>query len=115
MSDTQSENLNIVDEHRKMIIMTGNISDFQIKNLKSWPFIVFGPELKSVEIDYEFTKGGENGELYPGKVNFDFNFTSDPEDPNNSIGLLTHWTRFLFWQDTTVTFTRKGKPWPTQD
>lgn len=104
---------NIVDEHRRMVIMTGNISDFQIQNLKSWPFLVFGDSLEKVEIGYKFTKTqDENSDLCAGSVSYDFYFSKEPADVENNLGLLTHWTQFLFWKDTEVTFSKEGEAWP---
>lgn len=103
---------NIVDEHRKMVVMTGNISEFQIENLKNWPYLVFGENLKKVQIDYNFVQGeGEEGDLHAGSVNFDFTFNEEPKLVNESLDLLSHWTKYLFWEDTVVTFSKEGKKW----
>lgn len=116
MSNGEDPNTqNIVDEHRKMVVMTGNISDFQIENLKKWPFLVFGKDLKTVQIDYDFVQGDEdNGSLYAGRVNYDFDFEKEPEATGVSLDMLRHWTKYMFWEDTKVTFTKKGKEWPTK-
>lgn len=110
----KQEAQNIVDQHRKMVVMTGNISDFQIQNLKSWPYLVFGDALEKVEIDYKFVKGNEEtGDMFAGEVNFDFTFNKEPKYPGHATGLLTHWTKYLFWEDTKVTFSKEGKEWQT--
>jgi hypothetical protein len=111
VDSTNKDTQNIVDEHRKMVVMTGNISDFQIENLKQWPFVVFGEDLKESKVDYDFVQGKE-GDLCAGSVNFDFNFKKEPKEITKGLDFLTHCTRYLFWADTEVTFTNKGKKWP---
>ena len=62
----------IIEDHKKMVIMTGSLSDFQLNNLKTWPFLLFD-ELETAEITYDFTKlVGEQSELSPGTVQFNF-------------------------------------------
>jgi len=104
---------NIVDEHRKMIVLTGNVSEFQIENLQKWPYLVFGEDLEKVSIEYNFVQGeGEEGDLYAGSVSFDFTFSTEPKLVEHSLNLLKHWTQYLFWEDTVVKFSREGKTWP---
>ena len=108
---------NLVDQHRKMVIATGNLSDFQLENLQKWPFLVFD-NLKRVQVEYAFTEDVEvEGEIeesiFAGKVNFDLNFDGEPTEVDKAIALLTHWTKYLFWEDTIVTFSKDGETWPT--
>lgn len=104
---------NLVDEHRRMVVMTGNISEFQIENLKKWPFLAFQESLEEVKVDYNFIRGSEDeGDLFAGKVNFDFKFKSEPENVEQALAFLSHCTKYLFWEDTEVSFTKEGKKWP---
>lgn len=107
MSDAE----NVVEEHKKMMVMTGKLSDFQLENLQKWPFVVFNESLNNVSVDYDFYK--EEKELYAGKVVYDFNFKSEPEKYEEELQMLTFWVKYLFWEDTKVEFKSGGKKWPT--
>lgn len=115
--EVKKEESTIVDEHRKMVMMTGNLSDFQLQNLKSWPYIVFDKEiLESAKITYDFTKLiAEEEELSPGTVQYDFNFKAgtklNREETKKKLELLKLWVKFMFWKETEVRFLRAGKKW----
>ena len=117
MANTNTkEETTIVDDHKKMLIMTGNLSDFQLDNLKKWPFILFDKELDRVSVKYDFTKTVANEEeLSAGLVTYDFEFKKNTkmsrEETKKKLDLLTLWTRFLFWKETKVDFQRTGKKW----
>lgn len=108
---------NIVDEHRKMVVLTGNISEFQLKNIKAWPFIIFDQDLLKCEIKYDFTDIVEVEKdlaktLNAGVVEYDFYFKKDPMDKVSlRLAQLSLWTRFMFWEDTGVVFKKEGKLW----
>lgn len=116
------EENDLVAKHRQATLLSGNISDFQITNLKTWPFILFGDHgLERVELQYDFTKspeGYENEEeaiLNAGDITFDLYFKESPkltkEDRDSKIKHLNLWTKFLFWNDTQVKVHRNGKKW----
>ncbi len=133
MSENTKEETSVVDDHKKMLIMTGNLSDFQLDNLKKWPFILFDQTLEKVEIFYDFTKLVANEEeLAPGRVSFNLTFKKDveaetedeaydksamedqvdrEEETKKKLGMLSLWTKFLFWKETKVEFQRSGKKW----
>lgn len=111
----EQEKPSIVEEHKKMVIMTGKLSDFQLENLKKWPFLLFD-ELAAVNITYDFTKlVAESEELSPGTVQFDFKFKTDTkldrDFTKKQLETLTLWTKFLFWKETEVRFLHAGKKW----
>lgn len=114
MSEETKESA-IIEEHKKMVIMTGNLSDFQLTNLKTWPFILFD-SLESVEVSYDFTKLiAEKEELSPGTVQFNFKFKKDTklnrDQTKKQLEALSLWTKFMFWKETEVRFVKEGKKW----
>lgn len=114
MDNIKNENQNIVDEHRKMVIMTGCLSDFQLENIKKWPFIVFGNDLLKVEINYDFVDGNKEGvQINSGSVEYDFYFNNLPTEEVETMAksMLTLWTKYLFWSDTKISFKKEGKKW----
>lgn len=116
MSENTKQETTVVDDHKKMLIMTGNLSDFQLDNLKKWPFILFDKELEQAEINYDFTKVVANEEeLSPGRVSYNFTFKKNTklsrEETKKKLDMLSLWTRFLFWKETKVEFQRAGKKW----
>src|SRR5689334_18518259 len=100
---------NMVEDKKKKQIKNSNLSDFQLDNLKKWPFILFDQELEKVEINYDFTKlVAEQEELSPGRVSFNFEFKKNTklnrDETKKKLDLLALWTRFLFWKETKVEF-----------
>jgi len=95
----------MLDDHKKMLIMTGKISDFQLKNLKTWPFILFD-KVDKVELEYDFSEMVSDGSealtesIGAGKIAYNIKLDSVPSKEN--IETLKNWTKFLFWNDTLV-------------
>lgn len=107
----QPQTKTIMDDHRNMLMVSKKISDFQEKNLKTWPLIVFN-NLDTVKVDYSFIR---KNEFYAGKVTFDFTFKEnklpDLAEKTKAIKSLYEWTALLFWTDTKITFKVNGKKW----
>lgn len=112
----------IVEEHKKILMLSGNLSDFQFNNLKKWPFIVIGDGLKEVEIKYDFfqyVKDKNSGEkvkkIYAGKITYDFKIDGDlgfkKEELQTRLGQLIFWVKTLFWKETSVVIKKNGKKW----
>ena len=117
----QENTTDMVSEHKANLLLSGNLSDFQVKNLKSWPYIVFDlDKLENVEIKYNFKLNEESEQsnalgVYAGEVIFNFKFKKrikiKQSEKEKALSDLTLWTKFLFWNDTEVKFKRNGKPW----
>lgn len=113
----------LVEEHRKMITVTGNLSDFQINNLRNWPYVLFDhDDVDGISLSYDFTNSmeeqeseGSGGQLYAGRVVYDFSFKNlakyDSDGLKKRIEQLTHWVKYLFWVDTEVVIRKEGKEW----
>jgi hypothetical protein len=107
----------IVTEHRTMVALTGNLSDFQLTNLKAWPFVLFD-RVESVKVDYDFTKQNsteEGVELHAGTVIYDLHFSTEPvlsqQDLSYKLNNLSLWVRYLFWSDTVIIIKKDGVEW----
>lgn len=103
-----SKSFNMLQDHRKMLIMSGNISDFQLDNMKKWPFILFS-EVEEVRLDYDFSEKvlNQDGEMSEnigsGSVIYKIKVKNKEEEQlETSIKNLSEWTRFLFWNETKV-------------
>lgn len=101
----------LMDDHRNMLMVSKNISEFQEKNLKAWPLIVFD-DIDKVEISYNFINN--KGLFFAGDIVFNIFFKG--EEPNEKVkkqGLtaLDYWTKILFYTDTKVNFKINGKKW----
>ena len=116
----KSDQEKIVDDHRQMLLMSGKISDFQLENLKKWPFVVFGTQLDKAEIAYNFELTTpkdiveeETKNADAGSVEFDlyFNTKQDSKYLEQGVMMMEIWTKFLFWEDTKVSFKVEGKKW----
>lgn len=117
--ENKSHEEKVVDDHRQMLLLSGNLSEFQLENLKKWPFVVFGTDLKKVDVSYNFVLEEEEADLeagrniFPGEITFDFTFNNKPDTDYSSkcITMLEMWTRFMFWKDTKVNFKVEGEEW----
>lgn len=90
-----------LDDHRKMLTLSKQLSDFQITNLKAWPQIAFN-DVKNSTVDYSFIDKDEM--FYAGKVIFRIALLEEPnkEEIIKRSNHLADWTRILFWTDTQV-------------
>lgn len=111
----------LIDEHRKMILVSGKLSDFQLKNLNIWPFVVFEKDsIEEITIDYNFIRQNEENEqnaqneeekeeaLSAGCITYIINFNDrlfyTPQQVIQRIAEIRKWVKHLFWEDTEVTF-----------
>ena len=107
----------LVSDHRSMVALTGKISDFQLENLKAWPFVVLGDYISKTSVKYDFTKinGSEDEELCAGWVVFNFitekKLNLSKEEIKKRLEQLNLWTKYLFWENTEVSFEKNGKKW----
>lgn len=105
--------INIVDSHRNMLMVSKNLSEFQIQNMKQWPF-VFLNGVKSVKVNWNFIKKNEEDqdEFYPGEITYEIEMES-ASDIDINVGLLHLDTssKLMFWSDTIVKFKVNGKLW----
>lgn len=96
-----SDSTNQLDDHRRMLALSKQLSSFQLENLKGWPFIVFS-NIKKSEVEYSFID--DQDMFYAGKVVFkvDLDGVSNKEDTLKRSNFLSDWTKVLFWTDTKV-------------
>ena len=111
----KKEGTSIIDDHRNMLMLSGNLSSFHIDNLKTFPKIVFD-NIKNFTLHYDFYEGkGDAKKLYSGKVIYDLTFDKEPEytveELQRRMSDIKFWVRTLFWKDTGVTIKKDGKRW----
>lgn len=118
-SDLLQKPKDINQEHKYITQLTGKLSDYQLTNMKTWPFVVFD-NLEKVTIEYNFEKETidettkeKTVVLYAGFVTYDFIFKTEvkEEQKEKALQALTVWTKFMFWKDTEVNFKKEGKEW----
>ena len=78
MTDSNSVHENIIEQHKKNLLINGELSDFQLENLKKWPLILFD-NIEQVAIKYDFQLDEDSKEsnalgLCAGIIEFDFKF-----------------------------------------
>lgn len=95
----------ILEEHRKMLIFSGNVSDFQLKNISGWAKIVI-PSFKEVKIQYNFKTGA-------GKIVYKFTLDKPVNNDLKDKALihLNEWAKAFFFADTTVSIFFNEKQW----
>lgn len=105
----EKKELNIVDVHRNMLMVSKNLSEFQIQNMKQWPFI-FLSDIKEAKISYDFIK---DDLFYPGVVTYEIETNSEliGESLHLGISYLEASVKLMFWSDTEVKITIDGALW----
>lgn len=86
----------ILNEHRKLMMITGKFSDFQIKNLETYPQIVFD-NIKKIELEYDIqtTKGA-------GFVKYKVRLKKPQDNLEKRIDDLKSWVRHLLFKEVEV-------------
>lgn len=97
----------IVDSHRNMLMVSKNLSDFQLENLRKWPFIFF-ENVKKISVSYNFVDSEDN--FYQGYVEFDLEI-ENPKELASPIMYLEASTKMMFWSDTDVKIKINGELW----
>lgn len=96
----------ILDDMRKITILTGEISSVHEQSLTKWPYIVFD-NVKDVEIKYDLSKQAQE-DLKGNSVDFYITLPTEMEDTSNIEGFdfrcktLTLWVADMFWTDIKV-------------
>jgi hypothetical protein len=93
----------ILDDMRKITILTGEISKIHEQSLKKWPYIVFD-NLKDVEINYDLTKNryqdsGANLVEFYLFMPKEFENTALIENFTERCEALKEWVVDMFWSD----------------
>lgn len=104
----------IIDDMRRITMLTGEISSIHIKSLRQWCFVVFDG-VESVEIEYDLTKDTTKS-VGEGFVNFKMNasnieladFKKQGEFGKRCQTLAT-WVRNMFWPEIRVTMYLNGQ------
>lgn len=104
MKNTQKNAKDIVEDMKKITMLTGEISNIHEKSLVTWPYIVFD-NIKNVEIKYDLTKTTQLESGY-NLVEF-FVFTSDQNRQNidnfeKRCETLKQWTEGMLWSGIEV-------------
>jgi hypothetical protein len=98
----------ILDDMRRITMLTGEISNVHEASLKKWPYIVF-ENVQSVSISYDLTKQTAIDNGYNHVV---YNiFIDNPEDLllESRSKILTEWIRDMFWNEIEVKVTINKK------
>ena len=106
----------IIEDHRAMFLLSGQMSDFQIKNLRAFPYIIFD-DLYSFTLNYNFYKYDDSGDQHitPGSVDYDLIFKEDAKELDDIEKMkekITHLKTFvqtLFWKETSVNVLKNGE------
>lgn len=91
----------ILDDMRRLTILTGEISTVHEKSLKNWPYVLFDG-LVDMKIEYDLTKDYTK-EVGEGFINF-FIALEDIEVElfKERCETLSSWVRDMFWKEIKV-------------
>jgi hypothetical protein len=101
----------ILDDMRRITMLTGEISSVHEESLKKWPLIAFD-EVAGVEIKYDLTKEYTK-EVGEGYVIFEIDMPEEKipkdEDFHTRCEMISQWVRDMFWDEIKVEITTKIK------
>lgn len=104
----------VVTDHRNMLQVSKNISQFQQENLKSWAFI-FLDDVDTIKVSWNFFRKNKTKDFFAGKVIYDIGFKEDSEldmeKVSKGIDQIVACVKFLFWSETKVEMKIDGKKW----
>jgi len=97
----------MLEDMRKLTMLTGSLSKVHEENLQKWPYIAFD-DVVEAEIKYDLSKDytKENGEGY---MTFYIDTGHDQGNVKNRADHLTSWVRDMFWADIKVSVFLDGK------
>lgn len=108
----------IIDDLRRITMLTGELSSIHIKTLKMWAYVVFD-NVEDLEIDYDITKTTtlEKGEGYMTFHIIAPEIGIDDWKKQGEFGKrcqsLTAWVRNMFWPEIRVSMTLNGQNYYT--
>lgn len=98
----------MLEDMRKITMLTGEISSIHMENLKKWPYVAFNSVIENIEIEYDLTKQ-KTQDLGEGSIVFNIsNQSSSCEDFKNQDSfntrceIITSWVRDMFWPEIKV-------------
>jgi len=99
----------ILEDMRKITILTGQISTIHEKNLKTWVFVAFDG-VENLEIKYDLSKDYQK-ETGEGYVNFYLKLEENANIDNlkERCDKITSWVREMFWNNISTTFFIDGE------
>ena len=103
MKNTQE----ILEDMRKITMLTGEISKIHQENLKTWPYVIFN-EINSVEIKYDLTKDYTK-EVGEGYIEFRMESGSDQDSIDTRCNALAAWVRNMFWNEIKIIIYNNNK------
>jgi hypothetical protein len=104
MKNTSKNTQSIIEDMKKITILTGEISNVHEKSLLTWPYVVFD-HVKNVEIKYDLSKSAYS-DLGHNVVEF---FVTLAEEGKQNIDnfekrcqTLKEWTESMLWSGIEV-------------
>lgn len=93
----------IVEDMRKLTMLTGQLSSIHEETLYTWPLVLFD-NIQNIEIKYDLTKEYTQ-EVGEGYIRYIIDMPDkdiDIEDFEKRCDILTGWVRDMFWKDIKV-------------
>ena len=99
----------IVEDMRKLTMLTGQLSSIHEETLYTWPLILFD-NVQNVEIKYDLTKDytqevGEGYVIYSVDISEDTKYTEEEFAKKGEI--VTGWVRDMLWNNIKVEVSTK--------
>src|SRR5690606_2502793 len=98
----------LLTEHRQMLCLSKNISDFHVKNINGWSCIFFNG-VKEVGIEYNFLD--DVGVFCDGEVSIHLKTSPKAKQTKKGYDDFIKALKMLFFNNTKVTMYKNGKLW----
>lgn len=94
----------IVEDMRKLTMLTGQLSSIHEESLYAWPLVLFDG-IQNIEIKYDLTKDYTQ-EVGEGYMTYNLEISDDEileeKDFHKRCEILTAWVRDMFWNNIKV-------------
>ena len=104
MKNTSQNTQSIIEDMKKITILTGEISNVHEKSLLTWPYVVFD-RVKNVEIKYDLSKTAHSDQGYNVVEFFIMMEEEDKQNIDNfekRCDTLKEWTESMLWSGIEV-------------
>jgi hypothetical protein len=97
-----------IEEHRKMIVLSKNISEFHLNNIKAWIYIFFN-DVKEATIEYDFLDSA--GNFGAGQVIVKLNIGNKAIQTKQGYDNFIEAVKYILFKETKVILYKNGRLW----
>jgi hypothetical protein len=97
-----------IEEHRKMIVLSKNISEFHLNNIKAWIYIFFN-DVKEATIEYDFLD--DAGNFGAGQIIIKLSVGNESIQTKQGYDNFIEAVKYILFKETKVLLYKNGRLW----